>query len=69
MEHKPKPFKVKSLGGSQIITIPLDFIHTNDLEPGDYLLLDFSKVKILKAEDFALLGREPVMEVEMAKSA
>jgi hypothetical protein len=63
MNNKPRPIVAKKIGGSQFIKIPTDFIHANDLEPGDYLLLDFSKIKILKAADFALLGREPVLEV------
>jgi hypothetical protein len=60
---EPKPYLVKRLGGSQIITLPLDFVHANNLKPGDYLLLDISKFKILKAEDFEALGREPVLKV------
>jgi hypothetical protein len=63
MENRPRPIVAKKIGGSQFLKIPTDFIHANDLEPGDYLLLDFSKIKILRAEDFALLGREPVLEV------
>jgi hypothetical protein len=59
---KPKPYVIKKVGGSWCITIPPDFIHANDLDFGDYLVVDWSWFKILKAEDFALVGREPVLE-------
>jgi antitoxin component of MazEF toxin-antitoxin module len=62
MEKAAKPFQLKKVGGSLDVRLPRDFVHANELEPGDYVLLDFSKFKILKAEDFALLGREPVIE-------
>jgi hypothetical protein len=58
-----KPYVIKTLGGSLIITLPLDLIHANNLRPGDYLVLDLAKFKILRAEDFALLGRKPELEV------
>jgi hypothetical protein len=58
-----KPFQLKKAGGSLDVRLPREFVHANKLEPGDYILLDFSKFKILKAADFALLGREPVLEV------
>jgi hypothetical protein len=56
-----RPLKIKKVGGSLDVRLPREFIRANKLEPGDYVLLDFSKFKILKAEDFALLGREPVL--------
>jgi hypothetical protein len=40
------------------IAIPAKIIRANNLKPGDYLILDPTKIRILREEDFELLGRE-----------
>ena len=64
-----RPYMLRRVGASLYIRIPIEFVRANNLRPHDYLLLDSSKFKILRAEDFEVLGREPVSEAEMAKSA
>jgi hypothetical protein len=55
-----QPFQLKRVGGSLDIRLSGEFVRTNRLRPGDYVIL--SGLKILKAEDFALLGRDPTTE-------
>jgi antitoxin component of MazEF toxin-antitoxin module len=55
---KAKPYQLKRVGGSMVIVLPPPFIHANNLRFGDYVIVDLSKFRCLKAEDFELLGRE-----------
>ena len=61
-----KHLKIKKVGDSWDIRLTPTFARANNLRDGDYVVLDMSKLKILRAEDFALLGREPVLEADNA---
>jgi hypothetical protein len=57
-----KPFQLKRVGGSLDLRLPGEFVRTNNLKVGDYVILDMARFRIVRAEDFALLGREPELE-------
>jgi antitoxin component of MazEF toxin-antitoxin module len=57
-----KPFQLRRVGGSLDIRFPATFVRANDLKVGDYVIVDMSRLKILRAEDFELLGRKPELE-------
>ena len=61
-----KPFQLKRVGGSLDLRLPGDFVRTNNLKVGDYVILDMARFKIIRAEDFALVGRDPVLEPDSA---
>jgi hypothetical protein len=57
-----KPLKVLKVGGSWDLRLTPAFIRANKLHEGDYVIVDMSKVRVLRAEDFAMIGRAPVLE-------
>jgi hypothetical protein len=56
-----KAFKVKRVGRSWDLRLSPAFARANDLDDGDYLVLDLTKTRIIRAEDFVMIGR-PVLE-------
>ena len=52
----PKPLKIKKVGNSYDIRLNPAFAKANNLRDGDYVVI--SKLRILRAEDFELLGRD-----------
>jgi antitoxin component of MazEF toxin-antitoxin module len=63
MDKTTKLLKVKRVGNSWDIRLTPAFAQANNLQDGDYVALDMSKLKVIKAEDFEGHGREPVLEV------
>jgi hypothetical protein len=68
MSKKPEPMPIRRIGrNGMYLRLPPSFVEANDLEPGDYIVLDRDRFRIMKAEDFALIGREPAPELEAAE--
>jgi antitoxin component of MazEF toxin-antitoxin module len=61
---KAKPLKLVRNGGSLNVRLPPEFKRANNLRPGDYVIVDLTKFKVLRMEDFELLGRELEGETE-----
>ena len=58
-----RALKVKIVGNSWDLRLPPAFARANDLNDGDYVVVDLTKLRILRAEDFAMIGRAPVLDV------
>jgi hypothetical protein len=58
-----KPLKIKKVGGSYDIRTTAALARALNLRDGDYAVI--SKLRIIRAEDFEMLGQE----IEMAESA
>jgi hypothetical protein len=56
-----KPFPLRQVGGSLFLKIPRDFVRSNQLTTGDYLVLDLNKVLVIKQTDFAEAAK-PALE-------
>jgi antitoxin component of MazEF toxin-antitoxin module len=54
-------FRIRKVGGSLYLRIPVSFVRANDLEPGDYLMLDLNTVGIVRQTDFVEVMK-PVLE-------
>jgi len=52
------PVRVTRVGGSLYIKLPREFVRANNLKPGDMLMPDISRFKVLNPEDLATLERE-----------
>jgi hypothetical protein len=52
----PKPLKIKKVGRSYDIRLNPAFAKANNLRDGDYVVI--GKMRIIRAEDFELLGRD-----------
>jgi hypothetical protein len=52
--------KVNKVGDSFDLRLPPAFVRANKLRTGDYVV-DIKDFRILPAEDFATVGREPVV--------
>jgi hypothetical protein len=66
MSTELEPIALRQVGRSLYLRVPAPFVHANKLQAGDYIVLVPSRhFKIVKAEDFEMIGREP----EMAKIA
>ena len=52
----PKPLKIKKVGNSYDIRLNPAFAKANNLRDGDYAVIP--KLRIIRAEDFELLGRD-----------
>ena len=63
MEKTTKLLRVKKVGGSWDIRLPRAFVRINGLRDGDYMIVDMSALKIIRAEELETAGRVPVMEV------
>jgi hypothetical protein len=51
------------VGNSLYLRVPAHFVKANQLEAGDFIILVPGRhFKIVKAADFAVIGREPVLE-------
>lgn len=61
---KATPFKLKQQGGSLDVRLTAAFVRANKLKAGDYVIIDMTKVRVVRAEDFELLGRELEAEPE-----
>jgi hypothetical protein len=57
-----RALKVKIVGNSWDLRMPPAFARANNLRDGDYLVVDLTKLRIVRAEDFAMIGRAPVLE-------
>jgi hypothetical protein len=58
-----EPVVLRKVGSSLYFRVPAPFVKANDLEAGDYIILVPTRhFKILKAEDFEMIGRDPVLE-------
>ena len=57
-----RALKVKIVGNSWDLRLTPAFARANNLRDGDYLVVDLTKLRILRAEDFAMIGRAPVLE-------
>jgi antitoxin component of MazEF toxin-antitoxin module len=57
------PLKIKKVGNSHDARLPHTFIKANGLRDGDYVVMDLSKLRIIRAEDWGIVGgRDPVLE-------
>jgi hypothetical protein len=63
MSTTPVTVQIVKTGGTFYLRIPPSYCRANKLEAGDFIIYDPTKFKILKPEDFALLGRETQAEV------
>jgi antitoxin component of MazEF toxin-antitoxin module len=58
-----KPLKVKKSGNSLDLRLPPVFTKANGLRDGDYVVVDLSRLKVIRAEDWGIVGgRAPVIE-------
>jgi hypothetical protein len=57
-----QPHKVKKVGDSHDLRLDPRFVRANKLKDGDYIVVDLSKFRIIRAEDFAMFSRAPVLE-------
>ena len=57
-----QPLKVKKVGDSYDLRLVPAFVKANRLQDGDFIILDMSKIRIIRAEDWALVGRNPVIQ-------
>ena len=56
---------VRKVGDSLYLRIPPAFARANKLKPNEhYIIFDPAKMKILRADDLAVIGRDPVLEPE-----
>jgi hypothetical protein len=56
-----KPFRLGRVGGSLDLRLPREFVHANKLKDGDFLVLDLSKVGIVRKAELAELWK-PALE-------
>jgi hypothetical protein len=58
-----EPVVLRQVGNSLYLRVPAHFVRANQLRARDVIIMDPAKsFRIVKAEDFALLGRNPVLE-------
>jgi hypothetical protein len=59
-----EPVTVRRISRSLYFRVPASFAKANHLKAGDVIIMDPAKsFRIIRSEDFGLLGREPVLEV------
>jgi hypothetical protein len=69
MDSKIKPLRARKIGGSWFLRLSLEFVRANNITEKDFLIVDVSKFKILRPEDFECLGREVKPEPEEVQQA
>jgi hypothetical protein len=55
----PASVRITKIGGTLYIRVPPEFIHANDLKPGDMLMPDFTTFKIIRQKAVDALCEEP----------
>jgi hypothetical protein len=53
------PVRVTKIGGTLYIRVPPEFVHANDLKPGDMIVPDLSTFKIIRQKAVDALCEEP----------
>jgi hypothetical protein len=55
----PASVRITKMGGTLYIRVPPEFVHANNLKPGDMLVPDFSTFKIIRQKAVDAPCEEP----------